>query len=157
MFAKTLHEIIAENSNIYVSYINNLINFQSIYFGWKIKYELFKEKKTSSWHTVIRQCIFAKHGNCNISLHLYTIFFSTFNLVHFFLRTFLSLAVSAPGDVLQKYTRAVDECFEEYKLPKYYEVLVHQYSTETVHFFYIPRIAVKFKHACIDLHSYDIL
>nr|XP_022327158.1 U6 snRNA phosphodiesterase-like [Crassostrea virginica] len=36
-------------------------------------------------------------------------------------RTFLSLAVSAPGDVLQKYTRAVDECFEEYKLPKYYE------------------------------------
>lgn len=36
-------------------------------------------------------------------------------------RTFLSLTVSAPGDILQQYTKAVDECFEEYKLPKYYE------------------------------------
>eukprot|EP00105_Crassostrea_gigas_P041948 XP_019926096.1 PREDICTED: U6 snRNA phosphodiesterase isoform X2 [Crassostrea gigas] len=36
-------------------------------------------------------------------------------------KTFLSLTVSAPGDILQQYTKAVDECFEEYKLPKYYE------------------------------------
>lgn len=36
-------------------------------------------------------------------------------------RTFLSLAVSAPGAILQQYTKAVDECFEEYKLQKYYE------------------------------------
>ncbi|XP_061196782.1 U6 snRNA phosphodiesterase 1-like [Saccostrea echinata] len=36
-------------------------------------------------------------------------------------RTFLSLAVSAPGNILQEYTKAVDECFEEYKLQKYYK------------------------------------
>lgn len=33
----------------------------------------------------------------------------------------MSLTVSAPGDILQQYTTAVDECLEEYKLPKYYE------------------------------------
>ncbi|XP_048731028.2 U6 snRNA phosphodiesterase 1-like [Ostrea edulis] len=36
-------------------------------------------------------------------------------------RTFLSLTVSTPGDILHEYTQAVDECFEEYKLQKYYE------------------------------------
>jgi hypothetical protein len=39
-------------------------------------------------------------------------------------RTFLSLTVSTPGDILQEYTQAVDECFEEYKLQKYYEVRI---------------------------------
>ena len=146
------------NSNICVIYKQSY-QFSKYLFWLKNQIWIIQRKKNpSSLHTVIRRCIFAKHGNCNtcISLHLYTVFFSTFNLVHFCLRTFLSLAVSAPGDVLQKYTRAVDECFEEYKLPKYYEVLVHQDSTETLHFFYIPWIAVNFKYACIDLHSYDI-
>lgn len=36
----------------------------------------------------------------------------------------MSLTVSAPGDILQQYIKAVDECFEEYKLPKYYEVFI---------------------------------
>lgn len=36
----------------------------------------------------------------------------------------MSLTVSAPGDILQQYTTAVDECFEEYNLPKYYEVFI---------------------------------
>ncbi|XP_062567651.1 U6 snRNA phosphodiesterase 1-like [Saccostrea cucullata] len=36
-------------------------------------------------------------------------------------RTFISLAVSAPGSILQDYTKVVDECFQEYNLPKYYK------------------------------------
>ena len=152
MFAKTLHEIIAENSNICVIYKQSF-QFSKYLFWLKNQIWITQRKKTHLLYTQLSDSAYS----LNIATVIYTVFFSIFNSVHFFLRTFLSLAVSAPGDVLQKYTRAVDECFEEYKLPKYYEVLVHQYSTETVHFFYIPRIAVKFKHACIDLHSYDIL